>query len=200
MKKVFLKSLYGIIFSLALAGNAIAQKHTDVSYAAKPRFVSAAEDKISADKNIANTDRENFINAKASLKASKADFKALKANLKAAAHFRKEFKDGPDVHWYVDEEAIGAYFNRNDIQTRVFYTKKGNWLHTISYYDRSKMPHDIRSLVISNYPDYNITGVQEIKEDNITFYIVHLEDETGYKEVSVYNGELNLYKEYNKAF
>ncbi len=60
------------------------------------------------------------------------------------------------------------------------------------------MPKAIRSLIRSNFPDYNITGMNEIKEGDMTFYLVYLEDETSYKQISVYNGELNVFKELQK--
>lgn len=60
------------------------------------------------------------------------------------------------------------------------------------------MPKAIKSLIRSNYPDYNIKGMHEIKEGNTTFCIVYLEDETTLKQVSIYDGELKVYKEFQK--
>ncbi len=160
-----------------------------------PALVTVSEDKTSGNEKT-NVSKDNIKETKANLKAVKANLKAMKANFKAEENFKKEFKDAPDAAWSVETNVISASFNKDDIQTRVIYNKRGNWIHTIAWCGESKMPKEIKSLIKSNYPDYNITGMNEIKEGDMTFYIVYLEDETSLKQVSVYNGELNVFKEF----
>lgn len=191
----------GIISTSIIVSNARAQMSLADISSSKTKTISAlssmSEDKTSGDEKII-VNKDNIKESKANLKTIKINLKALKANFKATESFKKEFKDGSDVKWLVEKDAISASFNRDDIQTRVIYNKRGNWVHTISYCGESKMPKAIRSLIRSNFPDYNITGMNEIKEGDMTFYLFYLEDETSYKQISVYNGELNVYRELQK--
>jgi hypothetical protein len=121
-----------------------------------------------------------------------------KANSRAMNNFKKSFADGPDVNWFTEKEVISATMNRDGKRIHVVYDLKGRWLHTISSYDESKLTKDLRARVKSVYYDYKITLVQEIQEGQLTFYVIHLEDETSYKQIGLYEGEMNVIKEFNK--
>lgn len=195
MKKIFPGLLMVIIVTSIIINDAKAQISLASMSSSKDKTIPASasfnEDKTSADNSAVKS-------KKAILKEAKAVLKAQKANFKAAKSFKKNFEDGPDVKWYVESNAITASFNRDEIPTRVIYNKRGNWVHTISYLQESKMPRGMKSLIRSNYPDYNIKGMHEIKEGDITFCVVYLEDETSIKQISVYNGTLDVYKEFTK--
>ena len=198
MKKILSGLLCGIISYSTIVSNVKAQMSLASMTAkstASPALVLG--DRTSGDENT-TVSKDNLKETKANLKTAKTNLKAVKANFKAAENFKKNFADGDDVKWNVEEETISAAFTRDDIQTRVIYNKRGNWVHTITYCGESKMPKSIRSLIRTNYPDYNINGMNEIKEGNLTFYIVYLEDDTSFKQVSVYNDELKVYKELQK--
>lgn len=201
MKQIFSVLICGIIYYSAIVSNAKAQvslaSMSSSKNSAIPALTVAAEDKTGGDGET-TVSKDKLKETKANLKAAKANFKALKANFKATENFKKGFKDGPDVKWTVEADAICAQFNRDDVQTRVIYNKRGNWVHTINYCLESKMPKDIKSLIRSNYPDYNIVGMNEIKEGNMTFYVIYLEDETSYKQISMYDGQLGVYQQFEK--
>ncbi len=79
------------------------------------------------------------------------------------------------------------------------FDKKGNWMYTMNCYQEDKMPKDLRSIVKrSDFFDYTIKGVQDIKEGDVRFFIVHLEDDKNYKQLCVYEGQYEVIKEYKK--
>lgn len=201
MKKIFSGLLYGIIIYSSFVSNAKAQMSLVSISSSKTKAITAltsvSEEKTAGDEK-ATVSKDNIKETKANLKAVKANLKAMKANFKATENFKKKFKDAPDVKWLVEEQVISASFNRDGIKTRVIYNKRGNWVHTISWCDENKMPKDITSLIRSNYPNYTITGMHEIIESDVIFYIVYLEDENSLKQITVYNGELNVYKAFTK--
>ena len=176
MKKIFSGLLYGVIIYSIIANNVKAQMTLASVSSSKttvsPALAFARDDKPGDEKVAAG--KANVKESEANLKAVKANLKAVKANFKAAASFKKDFKDGPDVKWHTEEQVISAYFDRDGIQTYVIYNKKGNWAHTMAYCGEGKLPKNIKYLIRSNYPDYDIKGMQEIKEGNITFNIVYL--------------------------
>ncbi len=138
------------------------------------------------------------LEAKEAAKAEKAAAKLNKANFKAAKDFTKQFESQANAQWVVEDKAITAFFKNEDVKTRVVYDKKGNWIHTIADYGESKMPADIRRTVKREYYDHAITQVQEIKEGNITFYVVHLRDGKNFKKVGVYDGDINVIEDFTE--
>jgi hypothetical protein len=123
--------------------------------------------------------------------ASKADQKALK-------NFDRQFKSKANVKWHIGIETITASTIRDGKQVTVVYDKKGRWLRNMYSYDESKLPRDVRHTVKSVYYDFAITTVQEIREGMDTFYVIHLEDKTDYKQVCVYEGEIHMIREFQK--
>ncbi len=132
------------------------------------------------------------------VRADKAAYKADKADFKALSNFQNTYKDESSAIWSFEPNVIVARFTKDDIQTMVVYNKRGRIIHTIQIYNESKMPGDVRSLIKnSEYADFKIEQVQQIQEGSMTFYLVHLSYGKKYKEVAVFNGEINVYKEYD---
>ncbi len=130
---------------------------------------------------------------------SSASVMINKAGIRAVKNFRSQFKNREDAKWFANEETISAYFNGDGIRNVVTYTSAGNFLRHMKMYDESKMPSDIHELVKrSIFYNYAITGVQEILEGDILFYVVHLENDKSFKQVTVYDGEVNLLTDIKK--
>jgi hypothetical protein len=149
--------------------------------------------------NILHSSSKTSAEAKEAAKTEKAAAELKKANSKAAKNFSQQFKDQPNAEWFVEDQVITAYFKNDDITTRSVYDKKGNWIHTMLVYPESRMPNDVRRTVKNEYGDYNITQVQEIKEGDKTFYVVHLQDGKKYKQVGVCDGEMNVISEFSEG-
>lgn len=129
---------------------------------------------------------------------NKSTAKLNRASFRAFNDFKSAFKNEPDAKWYVETDVITAAFTKDDIRTKVVYDKKGRWLRTMRVYQENKMPEDIRSLVKrSIYYDYTITLVHQIQEGDITFYIVGLKNGKKFKQISVYDGEINVFEEFD---
>lgn len=137
--------------------------------------------------------------AEKDLKAAKASLKALKANTRAAENFKKNYKISSEVIWSYGDEAIVAFFLEDEVQNRIVYDRKGQLVHTLSYYSSNKIPNGIISAAKKIYPDLNATVAIQVKEGGIEFYIVNLEDENRFKQVSIYDGEVNLMSQFTKS-
>lgn len=134
---------------------------------------------------------EQNSNYKSAHKISTAVSKSLNA-------FNSDYRNDRDVKWFSEKNVRTATFTRDSVVTNVVYDKKGRWLHTIKTYQENKLDRSVRALVKSNYFDDNISGVKEINEGRDTFYLIYLENDKNYKIVSVINGELNVYQQFNK--
>jgi hypothetical protein len=165
---------------LAKMGGEMAVKHV-----IKHNILHSSSDKSSSNKEAARSD--------------KAAARLQKANLRATSAFNKEFKNHPNAEWYVEDQVIAAYFKDGDITTRAIYDKKGNWIHTIKIYTEDRMPNDVKRTVKQQYSGYDITQVQEVKERENTFYVVHLHSGKTYKQVCVCNNETQVLEEFTES-
>lgn len=193
MKKLFSVLLFGTILSVAIVSNVSAQLFASSLTLSSRTALSSEASTGKGEASISGSSE-----TKADYKATKAAMKANKANLRATTNFEKNFKNAPAAKWFAEEKIIGARFSEDDVTTRVIYDKKGRWLHTMSTYHQEKLSSNVAKLVRSVYPGYDITAVQDIKEGLIQFYVIHLENKHSYKQVCVYEGEVNTIKEFDK--
>jgi len=125
---------------------------------------------------------------------------AKNVSSKAVKNFNKTFKNVKDEKWYEMPDGYRANFTLDDTRCRLDYDKKGNWIHTIKYYDEKKLPLEVRRLVAGSYLDYSIRTVEEIEVPrNIKFYVVHLEGETNWINIKVSDNEITELEKIKKS-
>ena len=78
------------------------------------------------------------------------------------------------------------------VVTRNFYNKKGRLLYTIDYYGEKGLPVAVRAVVKSEYYDFSIVSVEEVKLDGRHIYLVDMQDATAIKTVRVEDGEMSV--------
>ena len=121
-------------------------------------------------------------------------------NAKAVRNFTKEYKNVSDAKWFYSVNGLFvAYFTSENIQSSVFYNKKGDYEFMIRHYNEEKLPREVRHLVKSNYYDFNIYHVTEISRNGIIAYGIKLEDKISWKTIKVIDGEMEVIDEYLKS-
>jgi len=121
---------------------------------------------------------------------------------KAIRGFVKTYGEANDESWTQIKDGFSARFNSDGIKNTVLYDKKGNWTGSIRSYSEDKLQPGIRHIVKSVYYDYKIVYAQEVETNDsrgIPTYIVLLEDKTSIKVVRIYEGEMNVWKDYTKT-
>jgi len=109
---------------------------------------------------------------------------------KAVRNFENTFRNVTGEKWYEMPDGYRVNFTAKDVRCRLDYDKKGNWIHTIRYYDEKKLPLEVRRLVVSSYLDYSIRTVEEIEVPHTDiFYVIHLEGETNWINIKVSDNE-----------
>jgi hypothetical protein len=116
---------------------------------------------------------------------------------KALRHFSEAFAGVTGVRWSVVVSGYMAQFAIDGVVTRDFYDAKGNWRHTIKYYDGKKLASGVSSMVRSVYYDYAILSVQEIKLADKTVYLVNIEGDKKGKTIRVCGDEMEPLNEYD---
>ena len=81
------------------------------------------------------------------------------------------------------------------------YSKSGKLLYTVKRYEAAGLPKAVRRLMINEYEDFDIVGVEEVvlPSDNNSAYFVHIANDKKLKTVRVYNGESEVIKEFKKG-
>jgi hypothetical protein len=128
---------------------------------------------------------------------SGADKKNL-VNTKALRDFSKAFKTVTNENWHIVQDGFIAKFKQNNIQNRVDYDKKGNWLTTFRYYGEDHLPREVRHLVKSSFYDFDIIVVTEVTVGNKTAYLVSIEDKTSSKKIRVVDNEMDVLEDFVK--
>ncbi|HKO79013.1 MAG TPA: hypothetical protein VJU78_01400 [Chitinophagaceae bacterium] len=119
---------------------------------------------------------------------------------KAARDFTKTYKNATHVNWYGCGDGFVAYFiPANDVKTKVYYDKKGNYQCRVRSYAEDKLSPEIRHQVKSNYSDFNIFRVTEIHAKNKTAFIIKLENKTSWKTIKVIDNEMEVTKKKKKG-
>lgn len=125
-------------------------------------------------------------------------FPVNELNSKAVRHFNQEFRFVDNETWFKIRDGFTVKFMLNEVQYRVGYDRKGNWLNTVKIYHEPGMPRDIRQLVKSNYYDYAITLIEELTIRNLTTYVVHIDSGKEFKKLYLADGEMEIMEEYTK--
>jgi hypothetical protein len=120
-------------------------------------------------------------------------------NTKAMRDFKKNYPNVDGEIWYSFKDGFAAKFNENGIRHMIFYSRVGGLLYNVTSYGEKKLPENVRALVKSTYYDYSITMIEEINFQQQTMYLVHIQDESTWKIVRVYDGELSVIEDFNKG-
>jgi hypothetical protein len=119
---------------------------------------------------------------------------------KAIRNFNKEYKNVPGAKWFKSANGLFvAYFTSENIQSWVYYNKKGIYEFMIRYYNEEKLPPEVRTLIKTSYYDFSIYLVTEASRNGKIAYVVKIEDKTCWKTIKVVDGEMEVMKEYIKA-
>jgi uncharacterized protein YuzE len=130
-------------------------------------------------------------------------FENVPVNAKALNSFKKKFTAVQNEKWYNYKNRSIVVFEAEEVRFSVEYDNKGNVTGMEKVYAEGKMDRAIRKIVKSVYFDHTITSIREISVPWLfpnPVYIIHIEDENGFKNLTVYDGEMKVVDEYSKEF
>ncbi len=106
--------------------------------------------------------------------------------------------DKKNEAWYKLPKGYLATYAEEGVESRHIYDRKGNWMYSMMTYQEDHLPEEVRKEVKSIYYDYSIIWVKEVKEGDDSAYVVHVENRTEWKDLSVQDGEIKVLKEFCK--
>jgi len=112
---------------------------------------------------------------------------------KALRSFDKSFKDITNPQWYaLDKKSFLATFTNTDGRSsRVLFGKNGYMYYTIHYGNEKSLPKEERRLIKSNYVDYTIGRVSEVRVEGQKAWIANLQDDNDLVVVRLTNGVID---------
>ena len=121
-----------------------------------------------------------------------------RAAVKANRDLWARVGDKKNEAWYKLPKGYLATYEEEGVESRYVYDWKGYWLYSIATYQEDHLPAEVRKEVKRNYYDYSIVWVKEVKEGDDNVYVVHVENKTEWKDLSVQDGELKVLKAFCK--
>ena len=121
-------------------------------------------------------------------------------NSKAVRDFRNRFQQVENAQWFSGQNGFMSYFIKNGYGSRVFYNRKGQWQFSLILYAEDQLPADLRAAVKSRYFDLDITLIEEVQTNDGMVYIVHLEDKSNIKIITLSkDADMEILQELTKA-
>jgi len=189
MKKFLFASLIGLLPGLLMAQN-IVMSTTKSNTASKAAIVYSTTDNTLT--NAANNDGK-------SAKTLRKEAKENRQFTRTAKAFSRDFDDMHDVRWSSTKREFVASFTKDNVRTLVWYSKGGNLLYTMMAYSADKLPKREQRVIHSEYDGYKIASIEEVHQNDIVVYVVHLENDSYIKLITVCDGATHMYREYKKG-
>ena len=123
---------------------------------------------------------------------------AIAINKKAIKSFNRNYSTTAPVKWFSSEKMQEAYFVEGGKQNRVYYKPNGKWFRTLTSYEGSLLNSEIKSLVMQNFSNYEITNVTEVHEGIMHAYFVNIDAAKEFKQLIVYEGEVWVHQQFRK--
>jgi hypothetical protein len=130
-------------------------------------------------------------------------FENVPVSAKVLNSFKKKFTAVQNEKWYNYKNRSIVVFESEEVRFSIEYDNKGNVTGMEKVYGEGKMDRAVRKIVKSVYFDHNITSIREISVPWLfpsPVYIIHIEDEKGFKNLTVYEEEMKVVDEYSKEF
>ena len=186
MKKVFITGLIGL-FPFLLIAQQVALNNKTTGKAPAP---------VATITNVASSETTN--NTAKSAKAVRKEARETRHFEKTTKAFSQDFANASDVQWTTGKNEYVASFTKDGAQNRVWFSKGGSILYSMLTYGADKLPSREQNIIHNEFKEYKITSVDEVHENNITVYLVHLENDRNIKLVTVCDGDTNIYQAYKK--
>ena len=110
-------------------------------------------------------------------------------------NFSREFPKVENESWVRIADDYTANFATAGIQWFVRYDGKGYRSCTVKVYHEQQLPVGIRELVRKKFSNYAVELVEEETINEMTYYIIHIANETKFKRLYFADGSLVIIEE-----
>lgn len=111
---------------------------------------------------------------------------------KVIKSFQRLFGDKPNAVWMKTKEGFVVRFKGDNRTTNAYFSINGAIDGQVDYYFEDALPKDVRHTVRSNFYDYSIKHVSEVRKNDFVCYFVKIEDKAFVKTVQVIGDEYSV--------
>ena len=111
---------------------------------------------------------------------------------KLARIFESEFQNAVNPTWYKVNKNYLVYFITEDVNNKALYRKNGQMIYHFAYGSEKNLPVDVHNMVKDTYPQYQITGVINVREYDREVWLVNLQDYDKLMIAQVENGKMSI--------
>jgi hypothetical protein len=121
-------------------------------------------------------------------------------NEKVLTRFNKQFLNATNVNWsFATNGTWHAFFTHEGAPNSILYNKKGRIIYLINYVSEKQLPSDVKKLITNCYPEYQITDVAKVIQDERTIWIVNVASLNHLIALREEDGELEEVSKFKKA-
>ena len=117
---------------------------------------------------------------------------------KVYKNFMRTFKGSSDVLVSQEKGETFIYCKIDGIVNRIVYDNRGNWHHTIRYYDGSQLKSALSYLILNTYKGYELKNVTEVEYASELAYFVSIECLRSWKVMRIQNDTMDEMESYQK--
>jgi len=122
-----------------------------------------------------------------------------KINKQVKRAFVKAFPDAVWVRWFKMNKNYLTKFIKEDMHHSAFFLQNGYLKYDISYGFESNLPPGVREEVKSEYPDFIVTRVANVKEAQRNIWVINLETLKHHVIARSEDGELEEVERFEKS-
>jgi hypothetical protein len=119
-------------------------------------------------------------------------------NSKVPKAFARSFKDAEKMSWYEVNQNYLVNFIQNEQQNKALFTRTGSLVYHITYGYEKNLPKDIRHQIKSEYYDYQITRVFNVRQNRRDVWVINLEDDNHVILAKVEEDQMNEVNRFKK--
>lgn len=120
-------------------------------------------------------------------------------NQKAYKNFVSHYSTITDISVTNGKTVSIVVFKDANVMNRICYSKKGELLNTVRYYDAAMLPQNVKDIIKAQYAGYSLFGVTEVTIDDKTGYLVKIENDKYWRTIKVVDGETEETEKFQKA-
>jgi hypothetical protein len=124
--------------------------------------------------------------------------KKISATEKAMKNFHRHYENVSGEVWKQIKDGYEACFEIDGRTANAFYSNRGNWVYTITYFKASNLPLDLIQNVKEENDKYYIAGAEKIDMPVGSAFIVHLENNDEYKTISLSENGVKVINRFEK--
>ena len=119
-------------------------------------------------------------------------------NIKVMRSFNQSYGEQQSVKWYRSARGFIAAFENDGVKNLVHYNANGTEESKMTSYFEKNLSPEIRHLVKSNFYDYTILYVNEVKKNDATAFYVKMQDSTKIKTIKIVDGEWEVVEDLSR--